>query len=144
MYFQAVIIKSFVLCLVAQSRLTLCDPMDYCLSGSSVHGNSPGKNTGVDCHSFLQGIFLTQGSSSGLPHCKQILYHLSQLYSKLKKKKIKDLHSWQEAVISLIQSACFYYATTIYLALPRQYEGFKRSSTKVLILNSLICSFIQR
>ena len=23
--------------------------------------NSPGKNTGVGCHSFLQGIFLTQG-----------------------------------------------------------------------------------
>ena len=133
-----------VLCLVAQSRLTLCDPMDYCLSGSSVHGNSPGKNTGVGCHALLQRIFPTQGSNPGLPHCKQILYHLSQLYSKLKKKKIKDLHSWQEAVISLIQSACFYYATTIYLALPRQYEGFKRSSTKVLILNSLICSFIQR
>ena len=23
---------------VAQSRLTLCDPMDYSLSGSSIHG----------------------------------------------------------------------------------------------------------
>ena len=30
--------------------------------------NSPGKNTGVGCHSFLQGIFLTQGSNSSLPH----------------------------------------------------------------------------
>ena len=39
--------------------------------------NSPGKNTGVCCHSFLQGIFPTQGSNSGLPHCGQILYHLS-------------------------------------------------------------------
>ena len=28
-------------------------------------------------HSFLQGIFLTQGSNLGLPHCKQILYCLS-------------------------------------------------------------------
>ena len=27
--------------------------------------------------SLLQGIFLTQGSNLGLPHCKQILYHLS-------------------------------------------------------------------
>ena len=36
-----------------------------------------GKNTGVKCHFLLQGIFLTQGSNSGLPHCRQTLYHLS-------------------------------------------------------------------
>ena len=35
---------------VAQSCLTLCDPMDCSPPGSSVHGNSPGKNTGVGCH----------------------------------------------------------------------------------------------
>ena len=29
--------------------------------------NSPGQNTGVGSHSLLQGIFLTQGSSPGLP-----------------------------------------------------------------------------
>ena len=28
--------------------------------------DSPGKNTGVGCHSLLQGIFLTQGSKLGL------------------------------------------------------------------------------
>ena len=38
---------------------------------------SPGKNTGVCSLSFLQGIFPTQGSNPGLPHCRQILYHLS-------------------------------------------------------------------
>ena len=27
--------------------------------------------------SLLQGIFLTQGSNPGLPHCRQILYQLS-------------------------------------------------------------------
>ena len=47
------------------------------MPGSSVHGDSPGKNTGVGCHFVLQGIFLTQGSNSGLPHCSQILYQLS-------------------------------------------------------------------
>ena len=36
-----------------------------------------GKNTGVGCHSFLQGIFPTQGSNLGLLHCRQILYLLS-------------------------------------------------------------------
>ena len=39
--------------------------------------NSPGKNTGVGCHSLLPGIFLTQGSNPGLLHCRQIPYHLS-------------------------------------------------------------------
>ena len=36
-----------------------------------------GKNTGVDCHFLLQGIFLTQGLNLGLLHCRQTLYHLS-------------------------------------------------------------------
>ena len=66
-----------VLCSVAQSCQALCDPMDYSPPGSSVHGNSPGKNTGVGCHALLQGIFPTQGSNPGLPHCKWILYQLS-------------------------------------------------------------------
>ena len=42
------------------SCLTLCNPMDYSLPGSSVHGDSPGKNTGVGCHALLLGIFPTQ------------------------------------------------------------------------------------
>ena len=45
--------------------------------GSSVLGDSPGKNTGVGTLSLLQGIFLTQGSNPGLLHCRQILYCLS-------------------------------------------------------------------
>ena len=35
---------------------TLCDPKDYGPPDSSVHGHSPGKNTGVDCHALLQGF----------------------------------------------------------------------------------------
>ena len=42
---------------------TLCNPMDYSPPGSPVHGNSPGKNTGVGCHALIQGIFLTLGSN---------------------------------------------------------------------------------
>ena len=56
-----------VLCLVTQSCLILWDPMDCNLSGSSVHGDSPSKNTGVGCHALLQGIFPTQGSNSRSP-----------------------------------------------------------------------------
>ena len=38
-----------------------CEPMDCSPPGFSVHGESPGKNTGVDCHTLFQGIFPTQG-----------------------------------------------------------------------------------
>ena len=47
--------------LVAQLCLTLCDPL-VC------PWNSLGKNTGMDCHSCLQGIFPTQGLNPGLLH----------------------------------------------------------------------------
>ena len=47
-------------CALAQLCPTLCNPMDCSLPGSSVHRDSPGKNT---CHFLLQGIFLTQGSN---------------------------------------------------------------------------------
>ena len=47
-------------CLVAQSCPTLCNPMDCSPPGSSIHQDSPGKNTGVGYHALLQGIFLTQ------------------------------------------------------------------------------------
>ena len=57
-----------VLCLGAQLCLTLFDPMDSSSPGSSVHGDSPGKNTEVDCHDFFQGIFPTQGPKPNLPH----------------------------------------------------------------------------
>ena len=39
--------------------------------------NSPGQNTGVGSLSLLQGIFPTQGSNPGLPHCRWICYQLS-------------------------------------------------------------------
>ena len=64
--------------MLSGSCLTLCSPMDCSPPGSSVQGDSPGKNTGVGCHALLQGIFPTQGSNPGLLHCRQILYSLSQ------------------------------------------------------------------
>ena len=56
---------------VTQSYLTLCDTMDCS------PWNSSGQNTGGGSLSILQGIFPTQGSNPGLPHCRQILYQLS-------------------------------------------------------------------
>ena len=46
--------------LVTKFYLTLCDLMDCSLPGSSVHGILRGKDTGVGCHSLLQGIFPDQ------------------------------------------------------------------------------------
>ena len=64
--------------LVAQSCLTLCD-----LHGLLCPWDSPGKNAGVGSHSLLQANFLLQELSPGLPHCRQILYHLSRQGSPL-------------------------------------------------------------
>ena len=127
---ESIIFSTCVHAQALQSCLTLCDPMDCSLPGSSVHGvlqarilewvampsskgssqprnrtyvsstagrffthwatwetlqphglygpwNSSGQNTGVGSLSLLQGIFPTQGSNPGLPHCRWILYQLN-------------------------------------------------------------------
>ena len=86
--------KRSVLCfkgsvLVTQACPTLCDPWTVAPPPPPhTHTvpprllcpwNSPGKNTGVGCHSLLHGIFPTQGSNRGFLHCRQILYRLRQL-----------------------------------------------------------------
>ena len=43
----------------------------------SVPSQGTPENTGLSCHALLQGIFPIQGSNPSLPHCRQILYHLS-------------------------------------------------------------------
>ena len=64
-------------CLFTQSCRAFCDPTDCRLPGSSAHGDSPGKNTGVGCYFLHQGIFPTQGLNPGVLHCTYILYCLS-------------------------------------------------------------------
>ena len=61
--------------------------MDCSPPGFSVNGDSPGKNTRVGCHALLQGIFLTQGSNPGLPHCRRILYYLGHQGSQIRPAK---------------------------------------------------------
>ena len=94
------------LCLIARLCPTLCNPMDCSLPGSSVHRDSPGKNTGVHCHTLLQGIFPTQGSNPGLPHCGRILYHLSHQgnpglgFGLTKNRSDKTFKTWPSCVRS--------------------------------------------
>ena len=73
--------------------------MDCSPPGSSVYGDSPGKNTGVGCHSLLQGIFPIQGSNLVLLHCRQILYHLSH-------KGRPPIYVKREFIFSSLQSLC--------------------------------------
>ena len=63
--------KAVYVRLVAQFCPNPCNPMDCSLLGSFVHGDSPGKSTGVSCHALLQGIFPTQEWNQGLLHCRQ-------------------------------------------------------------------------
>ena len=63
-----------------QLCLTLGNAMDCSPPGSSVHGDTPVKNTGVGSHCLLQGIFPTQEWNVGLSYCRQILYHLSHQF----------------------------------------------------------------
>ena len=61
---------------VTQSCLALCNPMNY-----TVHGILQARILEWVSCSLLQGIFPTQGSNPGLPHCRRILYQLSHIES---------------------------------------------------------------
>ena len=61
--------------------------------------NSPGQKTGVGSLSLLQGIFPTQGSNPGLPHCRRILYQGSH--------KLLSLGSLKTVQIFLLQALLF-------------------------------------
>ena len=68
---------------VAQSRPTLCDPVDCSPSGSSVYGILQARILEWVAISFSKGIFPTQGLNPGLLHFRQMLYYLSHQGSPL-------------------------------------------------------------
>ena len=91
---------------IAQLRPTLCDPMDCNPPGSSAHGIFQARVLEWGCHFLLQGIFPTQGSNLGLPHCRQIFYQLSykgslKLFQKIAEEGTLP-NSLYEATITLI------------------------------------------
>ena len=61
---------------VRQSWSTLCDPMDCSLPGSSIHGISQARILEWVAISFSKGSSRPR-DQNGLPHCRQILHHLS-------------------------------------------------------------------
>ena len=74
---------------VARSCPTLCDPMDYRLPGSSVHG-IPRQEYWSGLPFPSPGNFLTYGLNPGLPHWRQTLYCLSHKGS-IRDTCIKDI-----------------------------------------------------
>ena len=63
--------KGCCVCLVAQSCPILCNPMDDSLPGSSVHGDSARKNTGMGCHAHLQGTLPNPGTELRSPSLQE-------------------------------------------------------------------------
>ena len=74
-FFHRFFIKSFHYFEVKLlSHVQLLRPHGLQLTRLLCPWNFPGKSTGVGCHFLLQGIFPSQGSNRGLPHCRQMLY----------------------------------------------------------------------
>ena len=90
--------------LVSKSCLTLCYPMDCSPSGSSVHGDFSGRNTGVGCHFLLQGTFPTQGSS---PHLLSLLHCRRFFTTELLGKRRKPIKAWATFVLPQQLKGCY-------------------------------------
>ena len=52
-----------------QSCSTLCNPMNHGLPDTSVHGDSPGKNTRVGCHALLLAAAAAAAAAKSLQSC---------------------------------------------------------------------------
>jgi len=134
----------------AQSFLTPCDPIGCSLPGSSLHGDSLGKNTGVGCHALHQGIFTTQGLNPGLPHrrnpdlldCRQILYPLSDHFSSVQSLSCVQLFAipWTaacQASLSITNSQSLLKLMSIESVMPSNHLIFYRP---LLLLPSIFPS----
>ena len=93
---------------VAQSCLTLCNPMDCSLPCSSFHGILKAKVPKVGSHSLFQEIFSTQGSNPSLWHCRRILYRLSHQGSPAVQGILKSLLKHHNLKASVIQCSAFF------------------------------------
>ena len=89
---------SSIVCLVAQS----CPTLRPQAPGSSVHGDSPGKNTGVGCRSLLQGIFPTQGLNPCLHIACRFFTSRATTETRSRINHIKSLKGYASQAASLV------------------------------------------
>ena len=72
--------------------------MDCSPPGSSVHGDFPGKNTGMGCYILFKRFFPTQASNPGLLHCRLILYHMYHLVAQWEEQETLILFlGWEDS-----------------------------------------------
>jgi len=109
-------------------------------------GYFPGKNTGVGCHSHLQGIFLTQGQNLSLLHLLHwqadslSLCHLESPFINWFYMVIPDTCVSFEIVRSLLLLTCHTYVTDMSLlvdGVPRLGRGPWRKRTRETYISSL-------
>ena len=84
---------------VAQLYPILCNSMDCSLPRASVHGIFQARVLEWVAISSSRGIFPTQESNPGLPHCRQMLYHLSHQGSSKREKNTVSTTCLQKAIV---------------------------------------------
>ena len=90
---------------VAQSCATLSDPMDCSPPGCSVHGIFQARVLEWGAIAFSRGSFQPRDRTLGLPHCRQMLYHLSYQGNLDSILKIRDIAL--VAKIHLVKAVAF-------------------------------------
>ena len=114
--------------LVAQSSLTLCDPMDCSLPGSSVHAISQARILEWVAISFPRESSRTQGSNLSPPHCRQTLYCLNRQESP------------KVLCLSFLHTEFFLLLTQIVgIPLPNTFSGFPTARSLIHKVLNLIC-----
>ena len=92
---------------VVQLCPTLCDLINCNPPGLSIHGDSPGDNTGVGCLFLLQGIFLTHGSNPHLLHCIRLKQALLLLFTFFHLNYFKEfIFSWRIIALQYCVALC--------------------------------------
>ena len=111
-----------------QLRPSLCNPMDCSPLDSSVHGDSPGKNTRVGCHFWLQWILLTQGSNPHLmsPALAGRFFSTSTTWGALVVTKLFKTYS--------LSSSVYVRNFILILQTMKKHQGFLRKTLTKFIL----------
>ena len=100
------------------------------------------------CHALLQGIFPTQGSNPGLPHCRWIAYQLSYQGSPLsaipqyKIKSLKDKKLMTCPFLTLI-SSCKFLSELYWLSIVWVQHGNIKQKTRTLRIWNIYFNILQ-
>ena len=89
-----------------QSPPTLCSPMDCSPPGSSVHGDSPGKNTEVSCHDLPDPEI--EPTSPVAPAL------LGRFFTTVPPRKPKSIYSFVKYLLDLVSRSSLIFLLFLY------------------------------